>query len=211
MTYTPWRIPGKTPSGPFDFYAMTGEQADSYLRDFIESVPERIKQLEAFVASTEGFQSWRAGGSAESFEVLGHWVREIADRQPLSAEEGEAIRKLQGDSQFAKEPLPETRWDDLSLSVFADIGIYWCESLRRSNPQLRWDRRRAKNETGENQPVIVFGKNSDKSPFEIGDVFAGSIVRGSKDPTALRKFFEYWTKSATIITEREARERMNTK
>lgn len=206
MSYTLWRIPGKTPSGPIDFYAMSEEEADAYLREFVKRIPDRIRELQEFVSSTKGFENWRSDGSAESFEILGRWVQIIAGRQQLSAAEGADIRRLQGESVFSKDPLPETRWTDLSLSVFGDIGIYWCESLRRSNPHLKWDRCRRKNETGQNQPAIVFGRSSTKSPFGVGDVFGGDIAKGGREPGALRKFYEYWKKSAVIIAEREARE-----
>lgn len=151
--YVPWVVPGAAPCGLPDFWAMEAAEADRFLRTFVASIPERIEALGAFIASTSGFEDWRADGSPASLDAVTPWMLRVLERRRPAEQDPPQpwyVPRAEGGP-----PPPWVFADpDLARSVSVDVGMYIASCLQRERPKLRWARAKGKRDMDYNQPVL---------------------------------------------------------
>jgi hypothetical protein len=162
--YQPWIGTTGTPVEPPDYHRMSDEEAEAFLREFVQRIPERISALEHFVRKTPRFSGWRADGSEESFRRLGPWAKQVVRIRPATRQDGRPVGLLSPRlsekivEAIQRDP-PQLPWryeePVLATSVGTDVRIYTAQSLRLANPKLKWKRKRERRDMFYNHPCLT--------------------------------------------------------
>jgi hypothetical protein len=199
--YKPWIWPGRTPARPADFHAMTWREAETFVRELVERLPERIAELEKCIRSTRGYSRWRANLTRRSLEDLGPWLADVLYVRPLTAEERrpKLLKPLPKGITLADLPtnptgeMPDVEFTDDSFSPLADVGFYLGEVLRKRNPAWHWCRSRARKEYFDcNQPILAFGVEErwGYMPFVLPRKVMKRMLTGLEGPRVFVRAFD---------------------
>jgi hypothetical protein len=181
---------------PFEheFVEMSQDELQAYFDWFLASIPGRVKELEAEVRRTPGFETWVADLTPASLDSLGEWFVGQVEERPLTDDESKQGREsVPEKASFLLDELPTTTPTFRTLSLTFDVGIYLGQVFLKNRAGLSWQQFRGDKAYDDyGQPAIV-GLGVKRCPtLSIATVVAYGIADGEETGTSLRDVYEVW-------------------
>jgi hypothetical protein len=176
-----------------DFQEMTPDELESYFNWFLESVPERLREITEEIHRTPGFESWVADCSPASLDLLGQWYASHVERRPTTPREMAQMREgLRG--EMPESILPTERLTDRTYSLAFDVGTYLSQVFLKNRPGVSWQQVRVDKEMNDyGQPVLIGLGPRPCSPLLLATVLAHGLAKKTKKPERLRELYEIWS------------------
>lgn len=206
----------RSPQLLVDFYELTDEEADAYLRQHIARAPERLAVFPREVASLGGPADAQLDATPESLERLGSWLadslpaRYAGLREPTRDEQtyGAGLVQLTPrdwrrswpdepaglppwcapEAEDARSPLPPA-----ALWLVDGLGYYLAECVSRELGETRWTRYRAASrrlrDVDENVPVIATARGTFNAHSAAYVIVLNALAYHRHDPDALLRAY----------------------
>lgn len=165
MAYQEWIKFGRDPVYPRDFYALSKRDARTFYAKFTEAIPERMRQLEAFVRERRPSLNWQPDYTDSAFEVLIEVLHESVEKVPRTEAELEEIR---GGRSEIMNVLNESIWKwsvtSGTISLAFDTAIYFGNDLINKENRMVWQLDERKVMTN-HQPIVRAPNPSRELPY----------------------------------------------
>lgn len=172
-----------------DWTHLTKSELRKFFSWVLETIPERVNELEVAVRSTPGYEKWTANFTPESLDALGEWFYGRVEARSRTGEEFSEIERLVP----TWLDVPDYILTDVTVSIAYDVGMYLGQVLSRNHDSVRWTQHLgSKNSVDYGQPVLEgFGK-AKFNPIRIAQVIAIQMTQGNQDGSRLRSIYELW-------------------
>lgn len=182
------------PPFELEFVEMSQDELQAYFDWFLASIPGRVKELEAEVRRTPGFESWSADLTPASLDSLGKWFVGQVEERPLTDDELKKGREsVPEKASFLLDELPTTTPTFRTLSLTFDVGIYLSQVFLKNREGLSWQQFRGDKAYDDyGQPAIVGLGVTRCPPLSIATVLAYRIADGEETAACLRNVYEVW-------------------
>lgn len=194
MTDILWRLSEKE-VGDF-FSKMTDQEAQDFLRQYLQSRDERLVVLNRRFYESGGGNEDDLDFSPDSLSALWKWVMKNLGRREHTPDELQRIMSLP--DAFRKEQLRNAPLSEDSLILLNDVAYYFGEVLVRNIEGVGWSvyKTRVKRHANGNQPVVT-GPAGSVNPRSSVKVAAQGTLAGEAGSDALLQTFE---KCVRILT-----------
>jgi hypothetical protein len=189
LGYEPFSFPASS-----SFREMSSEEAQDYFENFVQTVPERISEIQRQLALTGS--DIVLDFSVDSVSQLGAWFDAHVEARAKTTEE--LLEEYADTPDWLRDRISKDTLTSQTISLCMDIGIYFAETLRRYHPHLKWALRRAPaNDVSFRQPVLVPFKNVYFNPFIIMLNVAGDVKSGKSAGEEVARLFRVWESFVT--------------
>jgi hypothetical protein len=181
---------------PFKHELKDASEAElqAYHEWFLGLIPERVRELEAEVRRTNGFENWKADFTPTSLDTLGEWFAGQVERRPLTHDEAtESRASVPEDMSFLLAVLPQTTPTYRTLSLAFDIGAYLSQVFLKNCEGLSWQQVRSGKDYDDYGQSVLIGLGSTRcSPVLLAVTLAYGLLSGRKTGASLRTFYDVW-------------------
>jgi hypothetical protein len=180
-----------------DVRELKPKQAAQYFDWFLANIPLRLRLLEQVIVSTYETPI-PMNFSSESLFAVGTWFGkqvETGQRSP------EAIARLRSSTPaYLQGQITAWELSEQTVSLCADVGIYFAEVLRSRHPHLEWSYfTKPKIDADLNQPVLTnFRQSVRLNSIAIVSIIAYKIIDGESSGPVFQKTFSYWDNAASL-------------
>ena len=157
-----------------DFEFLPRRAAEAITEEFVARIPDLIHSLEQRVQGS-GAPSWRANFSKRSLLSLTQWL----------------VPKL--------EPKWKRRMPDELIGVFAEIGAYMGEMLRRSSPLLSWACHGDPRAANYNTPYVKWEPNYGFAAIQFCRNWGYRWMEGERLNPTLLDFYKRWHDEIPVL------------
>ena len=176
---------------PRDFSRLSRDEAEAYLRERVETAPERLEAFRREVAATGGPSEAELDCSAESLVPLWEW---FLRREAAREETGGPLP-----AWYEPDP-PERTAQRLPPATLRDadgIATYVAEVFRRELPESEWivgDAPAATRYAAQGKPVLRLPRGDELDPVGVAYTLAVRVALMGKDhrPEALLETYRAW-------------------
>lgn len=171
------------------FREMSKKELRDYFHWFIESMPDRIRELTAAVQQTPGFEAWQADKTPFSLDMLGEWLAGQVEERPRTLEE---IQEIKSRSSFPID-ISEKELTNKTFSLAMDVGMYVSQVFLKNHPSLRWDQVFGnKKYVDYGQPVLIVFAPAPFNPVRMIVTLAYGLVNKTRGGRPLRDIYDIW-------------------
>lgn len=187
MPYQEWIRFGIDPVLPLHFWALSKPQARAFFAKVMESIPERMRQLEELIHERRPKLKWRPDFTEKAFGVVVDVLTECVETRSRTPTEVEKHRAAQPDIfKTIGSGIRDWEGTDRSYSIAFDVGIYWALDLQSKEPRMQWKLCGGKSTYLRNQPILE-APNPRRIPPYLStgplDNFATTVLRiADNDP-----------------------------
>jgi hypothetical protein len=192
---------GRDPFEARDFHNLSRAQTEQFFKKFVDAIPDRMKELEAFVR--ERRPAWRPDFSERAFVTLGEVFEETIESVPRTAAEMKADLEHQRRVQpeilaLLGEAVRDWELSDRTLSLAYDSGIYLGQDLMSKEPRMHW-RVGTIRDSNMHHPVLAAPRDGRKAPFIFGcpvNIFftmACGVLAGDPSNVTMSTVYRTWT------------------
>jgi hypothetical protein len=175
---------------PVNFGSLPKEMLITVGRQFIDSIPDRIEELEREVRRSGGPADWRPDFTPLSLELLYRWFStqiRIRDRRAPATDPGRTVYDLARDLDVV--------FTDRTESLCYDVGMYLGESMIAACPGARWGQSLKNRRASDYGEVVVRGPGRERvNPVGCVSGSAWAVLRGDVQTPWLVNVYRYWLK-----------------
>jgi hypothetical protein len=183
-------------SPPFehDFEDASEEELQAYHEWFLGLIPERVRELEAEVRRTMGFESWKADFTPASLDTLGEWFAGQVEERPLTNDEAaEGRASVPEGMSFLLAELRQKTPTYRTLSLAFDVGAYLSQVFLKNCEGLSWQQVRSGKDYDDYGQSVLMGLGPTRcSPVLLAVTLAYGILSGRKTGASLRALYNVW-------------------
>jgi hypothetical protein len=133
---------------PFEHGFKDASEAElqAYHEWFLSLIPERVRELEAEVRRTSGFESWKADFTLNSLDTLREWYAGQVEERPLTLDATTKSQSLGAEGMsFLLAQLSQAIPTYRTLSLAFDVGVYSSQVCLKNCEDLSWRQVRSGN------------------------------------------------------------------
>jgi hypothetical protein len=157
--YTVWIKRWRDPIEPWEFFALSPDEAKVNMARILAAIPWRMRELKSLVRSSKGFENWKPDLKKKSFEQLMYWLPTVVKKRRRTQEE--IARELQGNRYLIMLPGDHLdKWlpDDTTVSIAFDCALYFANDLLSRSKSAQWSMVFGKRLSDRHYPVLATKK-----------------------------------------------------
>jgi hypothetical protein len=182
---------------PFEHEFKDASEAElqAYHEWFLGLIPERVRELEAEVRRTSGFEGWKADFTLSSLDTLREWYAGQVEERPLTCDATTKNRSLGAEGMsFLLAQLSQTTPTYRTLSLAFDVGVYSSQVCLKNCEDLSWRQVRSGNSYDDCGRSVLAGLDPTRcSTALLATTLSYGITIGRKTVASSRALRDVWS------------------